>query len=616
MASARIRATDYLLWTAALAWPFGVFLQTPIAGLNLLALVAMVLLFLLVPDALAARKLRVPFEIWVPAAFIGVLAILWTQRAPSPAHRNAVEAVLLLLLVVQAQPSRDSVQRCVMAGAISTGAVALLSLGAPWLGLLPTAFTFRSGADFTFAYTFAEAVHVLLVGAVFSAHTAVNSTFTRPQRALAIAALLSITALLVGRGLKWWRDTGSLPALPYPSLHWSEWAAVALALWLVARVLAKVEVDRRVARDPLHRLWWTVAAVTLIAVAFAPLAPRGYQGFLLGLACATVLPGRASARSRLWPVVVSLVVFSIVVINLYFVFPANTSDPRQYDAAAQREMPRVFDRMDWIDRHAPNERRTYLWRARAALELGLPNLSSFAFDRAMRPLEGATILAPPAESERQQFLVDMRDTAAALPEDRAVCAYERVLLASGERDAALYSLRLRTGVPLIHVEKEDTAPYTRVAALILGDPAIAEDLRTWTTDEVLTLLSLWGTDVAFAKSPSEAPGDLFILAAQRTWDALNVHVRVGETVAEFAEPLAPVAQRDILPLTQTGVMVWAGPAPDAAGNTRYTLNVLTTGGVRPASYVDIDAGGTAQFSWAENPPVIAFTPAVRVRIGK
>jgi hypothetical protein len=279
-------------------------------------------------------------------------------------------------------------------------------------------------------------------------------------------------------------------------------------------------------------------------------------------------------------------------------------------------MPQVFDRMDWVDRHASNERRTYLWRARAGMEYGLPNFSSFAFERATRPQTGATILAPPSEAERQQFLVLMRDAVAALPEDRAVCAYERVLLANGERDAALYSLRLRTGVPLIHVEETDAAPYARVAALILGDSSIADDLRKWAADEVLTLLSLWGTDVAFAATPEEAPGGLFILAAQRTWDTFTVLVRVGERVTEFAEPLAPVTQQDIAALTQTSVMVWAGPEADAAGNTRYTLNILTSEELRPAAYVDVRADGAPVFAWADNPPVIAFIPAVRVRIGK
>ncbi len=617
MTAAQRRATDYVLWTAALAWPFCVFLQTPIAGIGLLTIVSIILLFLLVPDAIAARKLRIPFEVWAPALLITAVALVEAWIDPQPVYRDALEALLLLTLVIQANPSREAVHRYVFAGAVSAGIVALLSLGAPWLGLLPTAFTLRSSADFTFAYTITEAVHVLLVGAVFSLHVALAGRSVRWQRGVAVLSLLGIVALLVVRGMDWQRDTAVLPGIPYPGLRWNEWIALAVALWLVVRVLAKVEMDRRANADPLHRLWWFVGVLSVTVAAFAPMSPRPYHGLLLGFACATALPARTGTVSVRRPIVGTVVVFFFVAINLFIVFPANTNDPRQYDAAAEREMPRVFDRMDWVDRYAPNERRTYLWRARAAMEFGLPNFSSFAFERATRPPMGVTVLAPPTEAERQRFLVRMRDMAASMPEDRAVCAYERVLLANGERDAALYSLRLRTGIPLIHVESEDAAPYVRIAALILGDPGVPEDLRTWSADEVLTLLSLWGTDVAFARRPEEAPGGLFVLAAQRSWDAFNVHVRVGDKVTEFAEPLAPVAQRDIEPLTHVSAMVWAGPYTSAGGgNTRYTLNVLTSDGVRPAAYVDVDEAGGAQFTWTQDPPVVAFTPAVRVRIGK
>ncbi len=616
MAAAQLRATDYLLWTAALAWPFGVFLQTPVAGVDLLMVIAMLLLCLLVPDAMAARRLRVPFEIWAPALLLAIFAIAQKQLEPAPRSSDILGGLLLLVLVVQANPTRQRIHHYMFAGAISAGVAALISWATPWLGLLPTAFSLQSDANFTFAYTLADGTYTLLLGAVFALHAAICADAVKWQRAVATISFLVISALLADRLLEWWRDTHSLPAFAYPPMHWSVWVSLALALWLVVRVVAKVAIDRRNAGDSLHWMWGVAATITLAVVALTPLDPHPYHGFLLGLACATALPQRVTVQSTRWPLVGALVVAAFVVINLFVVFPVNVRDPRQYDAAAEREMPRIFDHMDWVDRYARNERRTYLWRARAALELGMPNFSSFAYERAARPLSGTSVLAGPTESERQQFLVQMRDLAAALPEDRAVCAYERVLLANGERDGALYSLRLRTGVPLIHVEDSDAAPYTRVAALVIGDPGLAEELRTWTADEVLTLLSLWGTDVAFAANPNEAPNGLFILGAQRTWDTFHVHVRVGEQVSDFSAPLAPITQRDVESLMNTSVMVWAGPGDGASGNTRYTLNVLTTDAVLPAAYVDVHADGAAEFSWAENPPAIAFTPAVRVRIAK
>lgn len=618
MTSARRRATEYILWTAAFAWPFCVFLQTPVAGIGLQTVLAIILLFLLVPEAIAARKLRVPFEIWAPALPLALIALVGMRGHPQPVYRDSLEALLLLMLVIQANPSREAIRRYVFAGAVSTGFVAILSLGAPWLGLLPTAFTFKSSADFTFAYTIAEAVHVLVVGGAFSLYAALTGRSLHWQRAAAVVSLLAIVTVLAMRGVDWWRDTAVVPGIHYPQFVWSEWLALGLALWLVARVLAKVELGRRETGDTLHRLWWVIGIVSVLLAAFAPIAPRPYHGLLLGFACATALPVRLGSIALRRPIAGMVVVLFFVAVNLFIVFPSNTNDPRQYDAAAQREMPFVFDRMDWVDSHTPKEQRTYLWRARAAMEYGLPNFASIVYERAARRVKGdPQILPPPTEAERQQFLVLMRDMAASMPEDRAICAYERVLLANGERDAALYSLRLNTGVPLIHVEREDAAPYARIVELVLDHPGISKDLSTWSADEVLTLLSLWGTDVAFAATPDEAPGGLFVLAAQRTWDTFNLHVRVGEKVTEIVEPVAPVTQRDIEPLTRVSVMVWAGPyTSSTGGNTRYTLNVLTDKGVQPAAYVDIEADGGARFAWAQESPVIAFTPAVRVRIGE
>ncbi len=617
MNTGRLRAIDYLLWIAVLAWPLGVFAQTPIPGVNLFAILAIVLAALIVPDALADRKLRVPFEIWMPSAVIAFFVIFWSWTDPAPRHRDTIEAIVLFLLIVQAAPSRDAIQRYLFAAVISTTVVTFISLLTPWLGLLPTAFSFRTGTAFTFPYTLIEGVHILFIGASLGLYVASNRRFSPGQRAWATGSFLLIAILLVGQGIQWLLDTGEFPAVRYPKLWTGQWAVAAVALWLLARVLAKVELARRLDPDPLHWFWWMAGGATLLVIALAPFQSRAYQGVLLGLACATALPPRLNVRAVRWPLAGSFLLGVVLATNVFVVFPGNTTDPRQYDAAAQREMPRIFDRMEWVDRHAPNERRTFLWRARAALDSGLPNLASFAFERATRVPEGSIVLAPPSESERQQFLVDMRDAVATLPEDRAVCAYERVLLANGERDSALYSLRLQTSVPLMHALTPDTSLFTPVVALILNDPSLAEDLRAWNPDEVLTLLSHWGTDAAFAVGEGEAPGGVFILAAQRTWDTFNVLVRVGEQISRFEEPLAPVTQQDILALTQISAMVWAGPEDSGApGMTRYTLNVVTADGVRPAAFVDLRNDGSAAFIWAKDPPVVEFTPAVRVRLAK
>jgi hypothetical protein len=151
--------------------------------------------------------------------------------------------------------------------------------------------------------------------------------------------------------------------------------------------------------------------------------------------------------------------------------------------------------------------------------------------------------------------------------------------------------------------------------MILDDATVADDMRGWKADEVLTLLSHWGADAAFSVGEEEAPGGVFVLASQRAWDALHVLVRVGDRVTRFDQRLASPTQRDVDELSRVTAMVWAGPASGGeAGAQRYTLNVVSTS-VRPAAYVDVRADGAATFTWADDRPAIDFTPAVRVRLG-
>ena len=107
------------------------------------------------------------------------------------------------------------------------------------------------------------------------------------------------------------------------------------------------------------------------------------------------------------------------------------------------------------------------------------------------------LLPAPTETERADFVVQMRDLASRLPEHAVACAYERILLATGERDAALFSLQLSTGVALVHAEEVPLDPIAGAVAFIIGDASLKTDFGAWTVGELLTLLSLWGAEIGW-----------------------------------------------------------------------------------------------------------------------
>jgi hypothetical protein len=610
------RVISLLFMVAAIAWPLDLLQYIPGLGISLLSLVSLLLLPLLLLDALAQQKLRVPFEVLAPAAIVlGGIGADAARRGPQEGYGDAVSALLLMAAVIHFAPPRDVIRRYLLASVISGFAATLLSLVAPIIHLMPTAYSLRSGVTFTFPYTVPAGVHILLVVVLTAIYAARDRRYTPIERTVATLPILFFAAALAGAAIHWARTAHTFPAARYPVLTAAQVVAMAAALWLCARLLAKIAVDRRRAPDPLHGLWWTIAAGTLAVAAWAPIVPGAYQGFLAGLACASVLPARDAVRAVRRPVVAAVLPALLFATNALLVPQGNARDPRQYDIASRRDFEagrfgRLLTRLDAVERLAPAERRTHLWRARAALALGQPNWASFEYLRAIEPPAGRTLLPPPSRAERQDFVVRMRDAVAPMPDAIAACAFERTLLAEGERDSAIYSMRLETAVPLTHTEFTDPAPFAGAAARIIGDASLTTDFGAWQPGELITLLLFWGAQLEEAPA---APAPPFVVMAQRTLDGLDVFVYTAGATTLVHRDIAPPDAADAVRLIEAGALRWSGPV-QGPGVTRYALRVERGAGPEEVGALELRDNGAVKFELAPGPPPIPFTPAIRMRL--
>ena len=611
-------AARYILFALAIAWPLDLLQYIPIVNLSVVAVFTGLLGVLLVVDLSAGRKFRVPFEVIFPVALIAAILAFTTYTTETPAPFEAVGAVLLLIVTIHFAQSSAGVERWLQASVVAGCAVCLTTLIGYQLGHLPTAFSLHHPATLTFAYDLAGGLHILALCAVaaiyFATHAAANPAF----RTCATGAAFLLVVTLVGKVIRI-AATESLPRgpslweLPPPTL-----AALALVLWLMVRILAKLEIRRRQSGDRLPWLFLGMAAVTVVYFAAGPLQPRLYHGYLLGLACGYALPERENTDASPWPKIATAVLLALLVTNLFVVFSSHHTDPRNYEIATQEDFRQgdhaaLLSRLDLIERHRPEERRSKLWRARVALANDEPNGAAMAFGSSLKPEFGRFVLAPPSAADNAEFVVQLRDYTSTLAEDRAVCAYERALLATGERDAAMYSLRLLTGITLARAENVSPETLAEAASFVVGDASVHEDFAAWSTDELLTLFAQWGAEIGNA--PETLPAELLpaILVVQRRLDRLEAFVALGNSRYSFQVPfVAPIVAVDS-DANSPPQIDWSSLSRNEAGAHTATVQLSSGDDHALLGALEMPNNGGVRFRWeVEENVIVPFTPGVRI----
>ena len=469
---------EILLLLIASTWPLQVFAYVPWLNCSLVALSAGVLVAVWMIDLALTRKPRMPFEIaWVWVALLGVMWLAYAagQRA-LPLRETG--ALLLFAATFRFVRHRNTVLLCLIASTLISGLCAFFSLSSmppyrDWIEPLhpifrkfATAYSLHHDGSLAFAYDLSSGVQILLVGlccavGVARMHLPVALRFMSMGIALFIAAALLALS------------NQAFPA----AAHWGAHARIAIStqsvllvfliLWGLARIAAKIEIDRGLAGSRLHRPILAGLVLAALSMILFPVEPSLWHGFMAALACAFAMPNRGPEPPiRYRGLLVALLLLPLVGLNLTQVYVENTRDPRNYEAMAMRALNRndyelLSTHLDRFEDRFGIESRSQFWRARGYLEQGLaiqaathfvhaqgkapfstvavtPQVKGFYF-----PPQHSAFLPDPTREQVETFIAELRDVCSALPDGQRAFAYEQALVAAEQTDQAFAILEHR-----------------------------------------------------------------------------------------------------------------------------------------------------------------------------
>ncbi|MFP4190615.1 MAG: hypothetical protein ACLFU6_00955 [Candidatus Hydrogenedentota bacterium] len=521
----------FLLPAMAFAWPLDVYTHLPLLHAPAAVVLGAVLVAAWGADVVARRRVRLSFELAWPLVL--ALAAYWAHALMKGGAQPLAMTGCALLFAATAHfaVNRQVIGRCLTVSALACGLVAVMSV-ASWAGFfVPTAFGPEGMIVFAGPVAPTAGLVTLLVGFAFAEYPAGNMVYPHWARQIAWGARGVMAFALVGTAILGLTQYAFWRPPDWFGEGWAMLLAVAAAGWLAARVAAKLVVDRRDAFTRTHGiLLLALGAGAAAMIAFGePI--RHYHAFLLALAAGYALPYRAAAASAPGPAVLLVLVAVLVWSNLEDVSLADRRDPRNYAAYAEAEFEagnadKVEARMDVMDGVAPHEARTHYWRARAALEREAPLAAALFFEAALVPPREEQLLPPLTQSERQRFLGDLRDYCSGASEEQRRYAYERALVADGQRDEALAALEARLGEPEGAENGLAADVLTKAMAHVLGDVALADAFSPYSAAQLHGLWRQWGGET---QAGIESRDIRWVLIAERQPAFIRIHAVTPHT---------------------------------------------------------------------------------------
>lgn len=528
----------FLLPAMAFAWPLDVYTHIPVLYTPVAVILGAVLVAAWGADIVARRRVRLSFELVWPLLL--ALALYWAHALTEGGARPLAMTGCALMFAATAHfaVSRQVIGRCLTASALACGFMAVATV-ASWVGfLIPTAFGPEGRIVFAGPVAPAAGLVTLLVGFAFAEYPAGNKVYPQWARRTAWGARGVMGAAILGT--VFWGVTQYAFWRPPDWLAdgWLMLAALGAVGWLAARVAAKLVVDRLDAFTRTHGVFLLALGTGAAAMMAFGEPIRYYHAFLLALAAGYVLPHRAAASSAPGPTVLLVIAGVLAWSNLEEVSLADRRDPRNYTAYAEAQLSAgnvdlVEARMDVIDGVARREARTHYWRARAALEREDPLAAALFFEAALVPAREEQLLPPLTQAERQRFLGDLRDHCSGASEEQRRYAYERALVADGQRGEALAALEARLGEPEGAEAGLAANVLTKAMAHVLGDVGLADSFSPYSAEQLHQLWSEWGGETQSGIEPRDIR---WVLIAERQPTFIRIHAVTPHTAETY--PLA------------------------------------------------------------------------------
>ncbi len=531
------RIAHVLMGVIACAWPLGVYQHIPLTGLTVVAIAGGGLVFLWLTDLVVYRIPRVPFELFWPTVAIDVIA-----TAIRDEHAVEIAGIATTFLAaLHFARDRATIERwitwsaaaCFIAG-IADG---LYRLGYGW----PTAYAIPAYPSYASRIIdAASATSVSLVNGSATQLTGIllwaaiaNRTRTTTHRLLCVIGLNVMTVVFIANIEGLVRD-GAIPSEGWMLAPSTEWLLGGMALWLAARIGAKVWVEHE--RTPEGRYLLVGAPLVAIALVacFTGLHTMLWHGWIAALAAGYVIRDKRTAPDgdgRRFGGYAALALIPIAALNAWFVDESNPHDGRNYiqdvraDYAAGHRLTAVHRLEFWRQRTGESPAQC-LWMAHIALDFDRPDAAA-AWASHLWPSTSANSLRRPAptESEINALLNRIRDYVSALPEAERSFAYERALRAVGNTEAGMASLRQRiAGTNPVYTDIE-RAPLQRAAEFLFRDTSALVDFSDWSVAELIAVLGL--TKARIEPAPDEI---------DRSWLPAAITVRRdADGVAVYAE---------------------------------------------------------------------------------
>ena len=567
---------------AALSWPLGEF-ERLVGPVHLSHLWAFLAFAVVVHEQVRTRRITLPFDL--AASAVGALVVVLLLGTGGACGGIALFAAFYAAASLGLSPAQT---RAVLGGAAWCAlAVAVASLGALFLPVLPTATSFGGGARVLGPVSLSAGGLVFVVGLVIflirlPGGGLLHGAFSCVVITLFVFVGIAIARLLFSEAALWLPPSGYFTPRALP--------VTAAVLWVVSLCVGKLVTSARLGdgRSPALLAAGVFLVTIAVLVLRAPVPPGA--AFLLGLAVSAGYPQtiatRADRRFLLFPAVLAVLLALAHVFWLEH-FPGDT---RHYAARARASIeaghPEEADQaLLLVLSRKPREACAVFWRGNAALAAGRPGEAVDFWQQAAALADERGALPAPTAAEWEEAQARLRDHVGTLPEASRGWTLERFLLVRGEREAALGLLRVR-----VEDAPDQSGPpegYARVLASLLGFPGLEDDLSKWRTGELVQALSLGHPFGAVVTAPTGFPAAWTpLVAAVRT-------TRQGAAVQVWTESAAFGGDRRGGCGAGGDAALWMSPKTDAEGGWHLSAppvgRVLLEGEGR-FFFEDYDAG--------------------------
>jgi hypothetical protein len=489
----------------AFAWPFGAILYIPFLDVTLLPLAGAVVVILALIDAIGNRDRRPPFELVWPV--MAATLLVWFDTEIDSKTPYTISLALFLAVVQFSQGGRfiATCLRTTAAGGAVVAALAAVnvvveSVNAFGAGVLHMA---PPGILFAPMLTSPEAFWVCLFTVVICLLAAFEGWLREPRARTAISAFAiaasAFPVIVLAPGIVtmgWWMEAPEtfVPGLVHVAL-------MLILLWLAARVVARVSIDRGEHRTGTRAASFLAAAAFVGVILLIP-----HLAFPGAIIVPAILAGGATVsrdpHARTLPAAICIVpAIALLGLNLLRVYPANQDDPRNYEAFLRRDvevnrLDRAWKRVSAVRASHYLEPRACLWSARLALAYDRPYQAAHEFANTVgKPSHQGSLLPAPTQSEIDDFLVRIRDYCSNLPSPADQFAYEKALVAAGKDASVLPLLKNKASNRTESIPPIDRSLLIDTMSTALDCSPDLLDQSDLTDDALWALLVAWGAEV-------------------------------------------------------------------------------------------------------------------------